>query len=100
MRQLSLLYSKKNGKLYHSRLKKLVSKAHPNLFEMLKFLQGVQMTTESRLLQYAEGQKPPTKKQKYRTLETRLRTAKERLLRGDVTIEQYCDNVSHLIKLA
>ena len=78
----------------------MVSKAHPNLFEMLKFLQGVQMTTESRLLQYAEGQKPPTKKQKYRTLETRLRTAKERLLRGDVTIEQYCDNVSHLIKLA
>ena len=48
----------------------VASKAHLNLFERSKFLQGVQMKTESPLLQYAAGQKQPSKKKKkkYRTL--------------------------------
>ena len=46
---------------WHSRLKKVVGKAHPNVFEIVESLKKEQAATEVSLAQLAAGAAPPQK---------------------------------------
>ncbi|XP_046581618.1 uncharacterized protein LOC124289066 [Haliotis rubra] len=81
---------------WHSRLKKYVGKAHPNIFEIVSFLSREQTNTENKLVQYAAGQKRPSKKRKYRNLERRLDNICHQLEQGTLSVRQFADSASHL----
>ncbi|XP_067653264.1 uncharacterized protein [Haliotis asinina] len=57
---------------WHGRLKKIIAKAHPNIFEFVRFLIGEQKKNEILLVQYAAGQRLPPKKKKYQDVQRRL----------------------------
>ena len=84
---------------WHGRLKKVISKAHPNVFEMLAFLRNEQKLNEIKLVQYAAGKKPPTKRRKYTHVNSRLESLKQDLADGAMSVVVYADTVSHLLKL-
>ncbi|XP_046578263.1 uncharacterized protein LOC124285967 [Haliotis rubra] len=84
---------------WHGRLKKIISKAHPNVFEMLSFLRKEQKLNEIKLVQYAAGRKPPPKRRKYIHVNSRLETLKQELRDGAMSVMVYADAVSHLMKL-
>ncbi|XP_046558957.1 uncharacterized protein LOC124267998 [Haliotis rubra] len=84
---------------WHGRLKKIISKAHPNVFEMLSFLRKEQKLNEIKLVQYAAGRKPPPKRRKYIHVKSRLETLKQELRDGAMSVMVYAYAVSHLMKL-
>ncbi|XP_067671655.1 uncharacterized protein [Haliotis asinina] len=84
---------------WHSRLKRLVGRAHPNIFEIIKFLAKEQTHTEVRLLQFTGGQKRPLKKRKYRDLERRLDVLGHNLGNGLMSTRDYADAASHLLHM-
>jgi len=80
-------------------VKKLIGKAHPNIFEIINFLKAEQDGIEVRMVQYAAGHQQPPKKRKYRTLESRLIQSRQRYENNTVDIYEFADSVSFLLKL-
>ena len=81
------------------RPQKVISKAHPNVFEMLAFLRNEQKLNEIKLVQYAAGKKPPPQRRKYTHVNSRLESLKQDLADGAMSVVVYADAVSHLLKL-
>ncbi|XP_046553519.1 uncharacterized protein LOC124262952 [Haliotis rubra] len=83
---------------WHNRVKKLVCKAHPNIYELIQFLKMEQTTTETRYLQYDAGQRRSPKRWKYRDLDNRLDQLKMRL-QDNFAVLEYADAAAHLLSL-
>ena len=84
---------------WHGRLKKIIGKAHPNVFEMVKFLLDEQKLNELRTVRYEAGQRLPPKKAKYQNMNNRLDNLKFRLATGAIQLMHYADAASHLLKM-
>lgn len=84
---------------WHSKLKKAVRHAHPNIFGIISILQRIEAACYIRVLQYQAGGVRPVKKRKYRQLEQRLAALKTRLENGDMTAMEYSDAASQLLHL-
>jgi hypothetical protein len=80
-------------------LKNLVRKAHPTLYQFLAFLQKEQHVNETLHVQYAAGGKRPTKRRRYRNIDSRLALLKRRLEGGALEILQYADECAALLHL-
>ncbi|VDI73534.1 Hypothetical predicted protein [Mytilus galloprovincialis] len=60
----------------HSKVKKLVKAAHPNIFNMISLLRQEEAVHALTLLQYRAGGKRIPRKRKYREIDNRLQTLK------------------------
>ncbi|XP_046569941.1 uncharacterized protein LOC124278264 [Haliotis rubra] len=85
---------------WHGRVKKLVWKAHPNVFELIRFLLDEHKTTEVYLVQYMAGQRLPPKKKRYRDLQRKLDDLKTRLESLDLSVFDYAVRASYALRLA
>jgi len=85
---------------WHGRLKIVIGKAHPNVYEFIQVIRDEQKMNEIRLVQYSAGQRLPPKKKKYQDLQRQLDVLKNRLERGDLDVVEFLDHVSHSIKLS
>ena len=63
---------------WHSKVRKLAGKAHPNIYEVVSLFKSEQAATEVPLMQVAAGGLPVRKRRKYRNHERRLVTIKEK----------------------
>ena len=69
------------------KIRKLASKAHPNIYEAVELFKAEQTATEvSLMLQLAAGGLPVRRRRKYRRHEKRLLTIKEKYEAGDYTL--------------
>jgi hypothetical protein len=84
---------------WHSKLKKLCQHAHPNVFVMVKLLQGIQATNEAKQIQLSAGGLQRPREVKYRDLETRLGQLKASYTTGRLNVTAYADAASHLVRL-
>lgn len=84
---------------WHHKLNRLTMKAHPNVFELIAVLQTEQAANEVKILQLEGGSAPVAKRRKYRNIDQRLTTLKDRFLRGDITVLKYADSASHLLAI-
>ena len=50
---------------WHSQLKKIVGKSHPNTFEIINVMRKEQATTEMKLNQFEDGAIQPSRKRRY-----------------------------------
>ncbi|XP_071087102.1 uncharacterized protein [Haliotis cracherodii] len=85
---------------WHGRLKKVIGKAHPNIFELIRFLGAEQQKTECNLLLYQAGQRLLPKKKKFCDIQRRIDQLKTRLIQNEVSVIFFADSVSHLLKLS
>lgn len=88
-----------NAESWHSKINRLCTSPHPNVYTLLRTLQKIQATNEARIIQLRVGGKQRPKERKYRLLESRLCRLKERLTDGEITIMEYADAASHLVHL-
>lgn len=84
---------------WHSRLNKISKKAHPNIYAIIDILRKEQAACEAKTIQLAAGGKPRPKRRKYRHLDNRLQTLKERFLNGLLGVVDYADAASHLLHI-
>ena len=50
---------------WHSRLKRIIGKPHPNIFEIIDVIKKEQATTEMKLEQFAAGATQPSRKKRH-----------------------------------
>ncbi len=75
---------------WHSKLKKDVRHAHPNIFSIIQTIQQIEAAGYIRILQYEAGGTRPVKRRRYRQIERRLRTLKLRLENGEIGHDGIC----------
>ncbi|XP_033726121.1 uncharacterized protein LOC117315828 [Pecten maximus] len=84
---------------WHSKVNRLCSSAHPNIYSIIKLIKSIQATNESKIIQLEAGARPRRKKAKYQRIDARLRILKDRFRNGELDVYAYADAASHLIYL-
>ena len=84
---------------WHNRLKRIVKKPHPNIYELIDVFKREQAATEVTCQQLDTGANPPLRKKKYRQLDQRVQRIKDRMSAGQVSISEHLDAIGHLIGL-
>ena len=84
---------------WHSKLKRIVQHAHPNIFTTIQTFKDLQNANELNRIQRAAGGSIRPKAKKYLTIDHRLTTLKDRYQRGLIDIMDYADSASQLIHL-
>ncbi|VDI03735.1 Hypothetical predicted protein [Mytilus galloprovincialis] len=82
---------------WHSKLKKHVTHAHPNIFELIKLLKHEEAFNAMTMIQYAAGGKRAAPKKKYVEINIRLDEVKLRHRNQEVTTIEFGDAASHLL---
>ena len=84
---------------WHTKPKKKVSHAHPNIYTVISIIKDIQATNEvTRMQRNAGGTIRPNAK-RYRDIDSRLIQLKDHLTSGRIDVIQYSDATSHLLHL-
>ena len=84
---------------WHSKVRKLAGKAHPNIYEAVTLFQSEQAATEVSIMQLAAGGLPVRRRRKYRNYEKRLMTIREKYEAGDYSLSELVKACSHWVSL-
>lgn len=84
---------------WHSKIKKQIQQAHPNIYTFITHLKQIQSANEVNIIQIRAGGLPTRKRRKYRNIDNRLQLLKQRLRNGEITVINYADAASQLIHL-
>ena len=68
---------------WHSRIKKIVGKAHPNIFELVEVFQKEEVTSRMKLQQFDSGAVLSARRRMVRERERRFQTLFSRMKDGD-----------------
>ena len=72
---------------WHSRLSKVVGKAHPNVYKLADVIKREEATSKLKLQQYESGAVLPARRRKVRERERRLTALFDRFNNGDLSLE-------------
>jgi len=86
---------------WHSRLKKVAGKVHPNIFEIVDVLKKEQACTEMKTEQFESGATQPAQKKRYVDRERRIRTRPlfDRFQNGEYNLADCIASVRHQTSL-
>ena len=83
------LCTNNNAEGWHTKIRKLAGKAHPNIYEVVEFFKAEQTATEVSLMQLAAGGLPVRRRRKYQRHEKNsCMTIKEKYEAGDYTLSE------------
>ncbi len=78
---------------WHSRLKKIVGKAHPNIYELVEVIQKEEALTTMRVQQLVAGASQPPRSRKVKDKDRKIQTLFQRLELGTITLGDYLDAI-------
>lgn len=84
---------------WHSKVKRAVQHAHPNIFTVIELFQKVEASSAIKMLQFAAGGARPIKRRRYRALNSRLAALKTSLGNGEMEVVHYADTASYLLHI-
>ncbi|KAK3097880.1 hypothetical protein FSP39_014087 [Pinctada imbricata] len=84
---------------WHSKIKKQVQIAHPNMYQIIRHLKQIQASNKISIVQIRAGGLPKPKKRKYLNIDSRIRNLQRRLQASEIDVFEYVDEVSQLIHL-
>lgn len=82
---------------WHSRLKRIVKKPHPSIYEIVDVFKREQATVEVSTLQLETGGNPPPRKKKYSEQDKRIIYLKDRLYEGSISLAEFVSGIGHLV---
>ena len=80
---------------WHSRLKKVVGKPHPNIFELIEVIKKEEVTTRMKMQQFESGAQEPPRRRKVRERERRIQLLFQRFNGGTISIDEYLESFKH-----
>ena len=84
---------------WHSRLKRIVKKPHPNIYELIDVFRSEEAATNVTISQLTTGANPPPRKKKYTAIDSRVEKLKDRMHNGQVSINDYIAAIGHIVGL-
>ena len=84
---------------WHSKLKKVVGKAHPNVFELVRIFKIEQAATSVKLAQLAAGARPPSQARWTIEKNKNIEELKTQFSNNTISLEQYLRGLSSLTNL-
>ena len=84
---------------WHSRLKRIVKKPHPNIYELIDVFRSEEAATNVTISQLTTGANPPPHKKKYTAIDSRVEKLKDRMHNGQVSINDYIAAIGHIVGL-
>ena len=79
---------------WHNRLKKVVGKAHPNVFEIVETFKKEQASTEVSIAQLATGAAPTRRNRRATERNKKIEELKTRFTANSLTLDEYLSGVS------
>ena len=80
---------------WHSRLKKVVGKPHPNLYEIIDVFKREEASTKVKLQILQAGAQQAPRRRKMRQKEQRIQNLFRRLNQGTMSIDDYLEAMKH-----
>ena len=80
---------------WHSRLKKVVGKPHPNLYEIIDVFKREEASTKVKLQILQAGAQQAPRRRKMRQKEQRIQNLCRRLNQGTMSIDDYLEAMKH-----
>ena len=74
---------------WHTRLKKIVGKAYPNVFEVFEVMKKEQASSEMKLEQLELGGRAPPRKKRFIEKDKRISALLERFKEGQYSLSDY-----------
>ena len=74
---------------WHSRLKKVVGKAHPNIFEIVEVFKKESASTEVSLAQLSAGAAPPRRRRRVLRRDRMVAELQQRFTSNSISLEDY-----------
>ena len=84
---------------WHSRLKCIIKKPHPNIYEIVDVFKREQATVEVTMLLLETGGNLPPRKKKYCEQHKRIESLKKRMNEGTISIAEFVTAIGHLVGL-
>ena len=84
---------------WHKRLKSLVGKAHPNIYEFVEVIKKEQTATEILIAQLGAGATVPKRSSKTIVTDKKIKELRDRFDQNDISVEEYLHGVSYHISL-
>ena len=79
---------------WHSRMKKIISKPHPNIFSWIEFIQREEAITKAKILSFRTGATVRQRRQ-MKEKEKRIQTLFEHFNGGDINLDEYLGAIKH-----
>ena len=79
----------------HSRLKNVVGKAHPNVYELVEVIKREDSIATMKIQQLATGGTQAPRRRKIRERERRLETLFQRLELGSISLDEYLEAIKY-----
>ena len=83
---------------FHRRWNQLVSVRHPSLWLFLARLKSEERRIARTVKDIKRGQYRDTRRRKWRKLEDRISTLKDRYVNGVITLQQYWNAIRHAVQ--
>ena len=80
---------------WHTRLKKIVGKADPNIFEVFEVMKKEQASSEMKLEQLELGGRAPPRKKRFIEKDKRISALFERFKEGQYSLRDYLDAIKY-----
>ena len=84
---------------WHHKINNIVSRSHPNFYFFIHIIKKGQSMNEIKILQFSNDGRQNPRKRKYRLIDQRLASLRDRLQAREIDIYHYADAASQLIKL-
>ena len=82
---------------WHNKLNRGIGKIHPNLFEVITYLQKEQRETELTVSRARLGAAPPTRRPKYKKLEERITNLTQQHTDGTINSKEFLRQIRHVV---
>ena len=84
---------------WHSRMKKVISKPHPNIFAWIDYIQREEAVTKAKIQSFRSGATARPRRRRMKEKEKRIQTLFDRFNAGGVTLDEYLSAIKHLTGL-
>ena len=80
---------------WHSRMKKIISKPHPNIFAWIKFVQREESVTKAKIQSYRTGATSCQRRCRVKEKENMMQTLFDHFNAGNISLEEYLGAIQH-----
>ena len=84
---------------WHSRMKKVISKPHPNIFAWIEYIQREEAVTKAKIQSFRSGATARPRRRRMKEKEKRIQTLFDRFNAGNATLNEYLEAIKHLTGL-
>ena len=84
---------------WHSRMKKVISKPHPNIFAWIEYIQREEAVTKAKIQSFRSGATARPRRRRMKEKEKRIQTLFDRFSAGNTTLNEYLEAIKHLTGL-